>query len=133
MTSSRKIIAGLVAAASLMITAAVYAHPGGMGQGMGEGGMGHGHGHAMTGHGMGHGASGSASAAPGAARQLMTPDERAAMHEIMRSAKTPEERQKLAEANRAEMHKRASEKGIALPEGRGPGAGMGPRAGEHKH
>ena len=142
MKRSQKIVAGLVAAASLMITAAVYAHPGGMGQGMGEGGVGHrmmgagmgdGHGHGMMGHGMGKGAMGPGNAGPGAAGQLMTPEERTAMREKMRSAKTPEERQKLAEANRAEMQKRAKEKGIALPEGRGPGAGMGPQSGEHKH
>ena len=30
--------------------------------------------------------------------------------------KTPEERQKLADANRAKMQKRAKEKGITLPE-----------------
>ena len=39
----------------------------------------------------------------------------------MRSAKTAEERQKLAEANRAEIEKRAKEKGITLPEAHGPG------------
>ena len=51
----------------------------------------------------------------------------------MRSAKTPEERQKLAEANRAEMEKRATEKGITLPEHSGPqGRGMGPNA-AHTH
>jgi hypothetical protein len=140
MKRSQKIVVGLVAAASLMITAAVYAHPGGMGQGMGEGGTGHhmmgagmgdGHGHGMMGHGMGKGAMGSGHAGSGAAGQLMTPEERTAMREKMRSAKTPEERQALAQANRAEMQKRAKEKGIVLPEGRG--AGMGPQSGEHKH
>jgi Spy/CpxP family protein refolding chaperone len=42
----------------------------------------------------------------------VTPEERSAFQEKMRNAKTPEERQKLAEANRAEMQKRAQEKGI---------------------
>jgi hypothetical protein len=65
-------------------------------------------------------------AGPIVGQQLMTPEERQALAEKMRSAKTPEERQKLAEANRAEMEKRANEKGITLPEHRGPHAGFGP-------
>jgi hypothetical protein len=48
------------------------------------------------------------------------------MIEKMRNAKTPEERQKIAEANRAEMEKRAKEKGITLPGPHGPGMGFGP-------
>ena len=55
-------------------------------------------------------------AGPMAGQQLMTPEERTALQEKMRNARTPEERQKLAEANRAEMQKRAKEKGITLPE-----------------
>jgi hypothetical protein len=60
----------------------------------------------------------------------------------MRNAKTPEERQKLAEATHAEMEKRAKERGIALPEGHGPRGGIGanaapapraPSASEHVH
>lgn len=46
--------------------------------------------------------------------------------EKMRNAKTSEERQKLAEANQAEMQKRAKEKGITPPEQHGPHAGFGP-------
>lgn len=65
---------------------------------------------------------------PGAmgATQLMTPEERQAFAEKMRNAKTPEERRTLAEANRAEMEKRAKEKGITLPQAHGPRAGFGP-------
>ena len=54
-----------------------------------------------------------------AARALATPEERQAMREKMRAAATPEERQKIAAANHAEMQKRATEKGITLPESRG--------------
>jgi hypothetical protein len=140
MKRSHKIVAGLAAATSLMITAAVYAHPahmgeGGMGmgmrQGMMQGGMGMGQG--MQGHGMGAGAEHAGMMGQGAAQQLMTPEERSAMQEKMRSAKTPEERQKIAQANRAEMEKRAKEKGITLPEQRGPRAGNGPQSGPHQH
>jgi Spy/CpxP family protein refolding chaperone len=42
----------------------------------------------------------------------MTPEERTALQEKMRNAKTPEERQKLAQATRDEMQKRAKEKGV---------------------
>jgi hypothetical protein len=95
---------------------------GGMGQGM-QGGMGHGmHGGMGTGpkHGaMDHGAG----RGDGAAQSLMSPEERNAFRERMRNATTPEERQKLALENRTEMQKRAQEKGITLPEPRGPRAG----------
>jgi hypothetical protein len=64
----------------------------------------------------------------GAGQQLMTPEERTALQEKMRNAKTPEERQQIAAANRAEMQKRATEKGITLPEGRGPRTGATPQA-----
>lgn len=57
--------------------------------------------------------------------QLMTPAERQAYIDKMRSAKTPEERLKLRDEHRAEMQKRAKEKGITLSEPRGPGAGRG--------
>jgi hypothetical protein len=67
-------------------------------------------------------------AGPAAAQQLMTPEEQRAMIEKMQSAKTPEERQKLAEANRAEMEKRAKEEGITLPQAHGPHAGFGPQS-----
>ena len=70
-------------------------------------------------------------------QQLMTPQERDALAEKMRSAKTPEERQALAATTRAEMEKRAAAKGITLPQHGGNHAGMqaGGQAGsaEHKH
>lgn len=57
---------------------------------------------------------------------LMTPQERDAYIEKMRAAKTPEERVKLRDEHRIEMQKRAQERGVTLPEPRGPGAGKGP-------
>lgn len=58
-------------------------------------------------------------------RQLMTREERAAFRGKMQAAKTPQERQQIAMANRAELQKRAAEKGITLPEHRGPQAHSG--------
>jgi len=116
MKKSRRIAQGAVAAALVSgfgLVAAAYAHPGAP-SGMEET-------HAM-GPGMMHGGSGG----PMAAQQLMTPEERQAFIEKMRNAKTPEERQKLAQANHAEIEKRAKEKGITLPEAHGPHAGFGP-------
>jgi hypothetical protein len=66
----------------------------------------------------------------------MTPEERTALQEKMRNAKTPEERQQIATTTRAQMQKRAQEKGITLPEGRAPRAGTTPAApatSEHSH
>jgi len=59
--------------------------------------------------------------------QLMTAEERAALHEKMVKA-TPEERRKLMADNHAEMQKRAAEKGITLGQatGRHGGPGAGP-------
>ena len=57
--------------------------------------------------------------------QLMTPQERESLRENMRSAKTPQERQALAATTRAEMEKRAKEKGITLPAHGSSHAGMG--------
>ena len=126
MKRSRKLAVGVVAALGLGVAvAAVYAQPGPMGGGMGphmKGGMQHG----MKG-GMGPGA-GHGPAGQGAGHALMTPEERTAIQEKMRNAKTPEERQKLAEATRTEMQKRAKEKGITLPEHRGPRFGTTPQA-----
>ena len=132
MKFSRKIAIG--AAAALGIAAGVViAHPGQMGGATGKqgpmagmqhgqmGGMGQGQmGGMVQGQmgGMGHGAVGD--------QQLQTPEERSAFQEKMRNAKTPEERQKLVEANRTEMQKRAKEKGITLPQPHGPRAGFGP-------
>jgi hypothetical protein len=78
--------------------------------------------------GMTHGAMDAGAAGPHAEQHLMTPEERTAVRDRMRSAATPEEHQKIAEATRAEMQKRAREKGITSPGEHGPRAGMGPDA-----
>jgi len=116
--------AGIIAALGLGLAAAVHAHPGQ------QGGMGM-HDKAGMQQGM-QGKAGMHEGMRGAAQQLMTPEERTALMEKMRSA-TPEERQKLAADTRAEMQKRAQEKGITLPEHRGPRAGgtSGPDAHTH--
>ena len=101
MKRSYRIAAGVAAALGLGLAAAAFAHPGAMHGGMGPGMM-------------------------GGMQQLMTPEEHSALQEKMRNAKTPDERQKLAEANHAEMQKRAKEKGITLPEPHGPRGGFGP-------
>lgn len=89
-------------------------------------GMKHGESHAGHGKAEGHGTRGTEGA-----QSLMTPEERTAFRDKMRNAKTPEERQQMASANRAEMQKRAAEKGITLPEHRGQGTG--PAARGHQH
>jgi hypothetical protein len=125
MKQSHKFAVGAVAALGFGIAvAAVYAQPGPMGGGMGphmKGGM-----HQGMKGGPGHGPMGAGAAGQGIGQQLMTPEERTALQEKMRNAKTPEERQQIATATRTEMEKRAKEKGITLPEHRGPGAGIGP-------
>lgn len=109
-----------------------------------QGGMGHGHAQAMqrgtdvgAQHGPRHGMTGGMqprTQASELAEQLMTTDERSALQEKMRAAKTPEERQQIAAATRTEMQKRAAEKGIALPDRAGPhGRGMGIAGTGHKH
>ncbi len=131
-------------ALTLGVTAA-YAQPGqmrgnmehgaqsGQHQGMQHGmksmqGMNHdGEKHAKHGETKGHGEHGSK-----AAQSLVTPEERSAMQEKMRAAKTPEERQQIASANRTEMQKRATEKGITLPEHSGA-QGRNRSNEEHKH
>jgi hypothetical protein len=120
-TKWRKALIGVAVVAGLGATALVVAHPGAeFGPQGGAGGFGPG---GMAGKApMMHGGF----AGPMAGHQLMTPEEQQAFIEKMRNAKTPEERQKLAEANRAEMEKRAKEKGITLPQPHGPGAGVGP-------
>lgn len=135
MKQSHKFAVGVIASLGLGIAAAaVYAQPGPMGGGMGpqmKGGMHHG----MKG-GMGPGAMNGGPTGPAAAQQLMTPEERTAMQEKMRNAKTPEERQQIAAATHTEMQKRAKDKGITLPEGRGPRFGAAPQAPattEHAH
>ncbi|MFM7007979.1 MAG: hypothetical protein ACKO0Z_01385 [Betaproteobacteria bacterium] len=97
---------------------------GDMGHGMGMGrGMGQGMGSGTQGEG-GKKAQACGSERHAAIRELMTEPERQAMKEKMRAAKSPEERKQLMAANRAEMEKRAKEKGITLP---------APRSGQHSH
>jgi len=90
------VVLGVVAAG-----ATVHAQQAQMGSGMGSG----------MGQVMGAGTMGNHANV----QQLMTTEERTAMMEKMKQAKTPEERQTLAQANHAEMEKRAKEKGIELP------------------
>lgn len=154
MNSTRKWIISIGTTLSLgLAAAAVSAHPGQMGGGM-QHGMRGGEQHGMHG-GMEHGMRGAQHGkhegkGPHGARQgesrpqggqsLMTPEERTAMREKMRAAKTPEERQQIAAANRAEIEKRAKERGITLPEHRGPRGRQGtgpattpPASTEHVH
>ena len=144
MKQTYKFAAGLVAALGLGIAVtAANAHPGQMGASMGphmQGGMQHGamagmqHGatgggqHAMSG-GRAHAGMSRGAAGYGAGPEVLTQEERSAMIEKMHNAATPEERQKIIAENRAEMQKRAQEKGVTLPEHRGPHAGFGPRSG----
>ena len=132
MTRYLRTALGAIAAVGVVLAAsAAIAHSGGMQGGMSEEmGMRH---HGM--HGRMSGSEHGGGKHMGGAQQLMTPAEREALHDKMRAAGTPEERQALAAATRAEMEKRAKEKGIALPEHRGGGMGQGPGtgAGGHQH
>jgi len=116
MKRSHKAATGIVAALSLGIAAAAFAQPGQMGDGNGphsEAGMQHGKMGGMQHGKMGetqHGAMGEKTGMR-AGHSLMTPEERTALQEKMRNAKTPEERQRLAQATHEEMQKRAKEKG----------------------
>lgn len=130
MKRSYKVAATVSAALGLGLAAAAFAHPGGMGDANSTGmGQGMGRGMAMHGNTTGQGQA--------AVQQIMTPEERTALMEKMRNAKTPEERQQIAAATRAEMEKRAKDKGITLPEQRGPqgrmGAGATPGTQGHSH
>ena len=116
MKFSRKIAIGAAAALGLA-AAVVIAQPGQMGGAMGMHGP-------MA--GMQNGPMGGMGQGPMGGQQLLTPEEHSAFQEKMRNAKTPEERQKLVEANRTEMQKRAKEKGITLPQPHGPRAEFGP-------
>ena len=88
MKRTQKLIVGIGTAVSLGIAAlAVSAHPGQMGAGMGPGAQGGPH--QFSKGGMGHGAMKHGGTGPQAAQQLMTPEERTALQEKMRSAKTP--------------------------------------------
>jgi hypothetical protein len=88
-----RIAAGIFAALTLGVAAAAFAHPGEAGGGMGM-----------------HGNAGMQHAMHGAGQQSMRSEERSALMEKMRSAKTPEERHQLVEGARAEMQQRAKEK-----------------------
>lgn len=117
MNSTRKWIITVGTSISLALASlSASAHPGAMGGDKGQGMHGGRH-HGMRG---------------GPDRQVMhqltTPEERTAMREKMRAAKTPEERQQIAAANRSELQKRAAEKGITLPE-RGNHRGHGGHGG----
>jgi Spy/CpxP family protein refolding chaperone len=132
-----KTFAGFTIALTMVASAVALAHPGGMGGHMGGGmhagqqadsqqhGMRDGHGPRMMRHG-GH-------QGPQAANPLMTPEERAATMEKMRSATTPEERQQIATAMRDEMRKRAAERGTTGPEHRGHRRGSTPSADSSTH
>lgn len=136
MKTVRKIALGVAAsvAAVGLGLAAAYAHPGegygphGGGYGMGMGGMGPMMRDGNSG-GFGGGHMGGQMGGQMAA-QLLTLEERQAFAEKMRNAKTPEERQTLAAEHRAEIEKRAQEKGITLPEGHS-GPRFGPNFGGH--
>ena len=138
MKRTQKFAVGLVASLGLGLAAAAHAHPGRMDGGT-EHGARSGSQHGMHG-GMDHGRMGgerhgasSGAAGENAHQHSMTPAERTAIREKMRDAATPEERQQIAAAMRAEMSKRAVEKGNTVPEGRGPGAGSGAHAGSGPH
>jgi len=126
-TMTRYLNTALGAIATLGIVlgvSAAPAHQGGRGGGT-EGSMGQ-HGPmsgAMHGGGM-------------AGQQLMSPQERDALREKMASAKTPDERQALVAATRADMQKRAKDRGMAPPEHPGQRGGMGAQGGhgsDHRH
>lgn len=118
MKTFNKVAAGIALTAALGLAVTAFAHPDQPGWGWGMGyGMHHGYGGQG---GYGPGAMMQGGQGPQAAFQLMTPEERTALRDKMRAAKTPEERQQIAAANHAEMLKRAQEKGITLPEQRGP-------------
>jgi hypothetical protein len=68
--------------------------------------------------------------------QLMTPAERGSYRNQMRSLKTAQERETLRKQHHEQMQKRATERGVTLPDmpprrgaGMGPGTGMGRGAG----
>lgn len=109
------IVMSLITASSLALAASVaLAHPGfgpgqgpGYGMGMMGGGPGGCGGPGMMGQGAGPFGAG--------ANPLFTPEERTAFQERMRSATTPEERQRLMQEHRTQMQQRAAERGYACP------------------
>ena len=64
--------------------------------------------------------------------QLFSKEERDAMREKVRAAKTPEEHQKLRGEYRAELERRAKEKGVTLPPQRADGR-QGAHGSGHAH
>ena len=56
------------------------------------------------------------SAVPIYGSQLMTPEERTAYRDKMRSAKTAKEREEIREEHHKEMQARAKERGVTLPD-----------------
>ena len=134
MKQYRKFAIGVASVGIALAAAAAFAQSGPMGGGMGS---------MMGMHGkMSASMHGGPDSDHKAGQQLMTPQEREALHEKMRNAKTPAERQALAASTHAEMEKRAKEKGITLPEhgdmahmgmGMGGMGGGAPAGGEHKH
>lgn len=56
--------------------------------------------------------------------QLMTPEERAQHRDAMRTAKTPEEREKIRKEHHEKMKQRAKERGVTLPDEPPMGKGM---------
>jgi hypothetical protein len=130
MTRTSRIAIGFAAALAFSAATAL-AHGGGWGMGHG---MGYAMGQGCGGYGPGAGAGefcpggprgqggwgggpGAWGGGPGAVagQQLFTAEERAAFRDKMRNAATADERRKLADAQRAEVQKRAAEKGITLP------------------
>ncbi|MCW5605192.1 MAG: hypothetical protein KIT18_11675, partial [Burkholderiales bacterium] len=129
MKSTSMITAGIVLSISLGLAAASHAQQGPM-----MGGMGPGMQHGMKGHTQ-YGATQGRGEGRMSGHPMMNPEEHAAHRQKMRNAATPEERQKIAEATRAEMHKRAHGHG-GMPQQRGPRGGTGqsaPAAGAHTH
>lgn len=141
MNTLNKITTAVAVALSLGLAATAYAHPmgGNMGTGAQQGtdqmphGMKQGS-HHGTKHDGKHAARGKGCDAAGgqhgaqAGQSLLTPEEHTAFRDKMRNAKSPEERQQIALANRAEMEKRAAEKGVKLPEHREHRGHRGPNA-----
>jgi len=61
--------------------------------------------------------------------RIMSGEERDGYRERMRNARSADERQTIRDEHRKLMEGRAKERGVTLPEPRGPGAGKGPGGG----
>lgn len=61
--------------------------------------------------------------------RMMSDQERNDYRERMRNARSAEDRQAIRDEHRKVMESRAKERGVTLPEPRGPGGGMGPGGG----